>query len=258
MGIPLDVVSHEDTLRRIEEGLSQGNGGAVLTPNIDILRQCHRSEPLRAALESIELLVADGVPVVWASRLQGTPVPARITGTDMLWGAAELAARNEIQLFVAGGRPDVGPRAAQQLRHVHPTLRVASHPCFVRPGPMDGQVADLAEELKVSAPKLVLIALPFAAQVFVIMTMRPRLPSTWFIGIGSSCDFVNGDRPRAPEWLQRIGLEWAHRVAHEPHTARRYLIDGLPFAGQLAAHALTTRLRGAVGWPAPTHLEGAL
>ena len=254
MGVPLDAVSHESALQRIEDALAHGNGGAVLTPNVDILRQCRRSEPLRAALETVELLVADGVPVVWATRLQGTPVPARITGTDMLWGAAELAARNDLQLFVAGGRPDVGPRATQQLRDVYPALRAASHPCFVHPGRLDDQVADLARALIASAPPIVLVALPFAAQVFLIMTMRPRLPSTWFIGIGSSCDFINGDRPRAPEWLQRIGLEWAHRVAHEPRMARRYLINGVPFGARLAAHALTVRFRG----PAQAHPQGAL
>jgi N-acetylglucosaminyldiphosphoundecaprenol N-acetyl-beta-D-mannosaminyltransferase len=243
MGMPLDAVSFKRAIARIEAGLAAGRGGAVLTPNLDILRQFQRSTAVREAMERIELLVPDGVPLVWASRLQGTPVPARITGTDMLWGTTGLAARRQLTLFIAGGRPDQGPRAAERLRYLHPTLRVDAQPCFVRPGPLEQQISELARVLEETAPALVLVALPFAAQLGLIATMRPRLPGTWFIGIGSSCDFINGDRPRAPRWLQRAGLEWAHRVAHEPRMARRYLVDGLPFAAQLGAHVLRVRLR---------------
>lgn len=242
MGMPLDAVTFHQAMAEIEAGLVAGRGGAVLTPNLDILRQVRQSSAAREAMERIELLVPDGVPLVWASRLQGTPVPARITGTDMLWGATGLAARRQLKLFIAGGRPDQGPRAAQRLRHLHPSLRVDSQPCFVRPGPLEHQLGELARVLEHESPALVLVALPFDAQLGLIAAMRPRLPGTWFIGIGSSCDFVNGDRPRAPRWLQHVGLEWAHRVAHEPRMARRYLVDGLPFAAHLGAHVLRVRL----------------
>ncbi len=251
MGMPVDAVTREGAIHRIEEAVTHGVGGAVLTPNIDILRQCCHSKVLRDAVETADLLVADGMPVVWAARLQGTPVPARITGSDMLWGATEVAARNHLELFLAGGRADVGPRAIAGLRGPYPALRACSCPCFIHPGHLDGQLDELKQALLDEAPPLVLIALPFAAQVHLIMTMRPRLPSTWFIGIGSSCDFITGDRPRAPEWLQQIGLEWAHRVVHEPRMARRYLVHGLPFATQLAAHSLAVRARGAAPLPVP-------
>jgi N-acetylglucosaminyldiphosphoundecaprenol N-acetyl-beta-D-mannosaminyltransferase len=179
---------------------------------------------------------------VWASKAQGTPVPERVTGTDMLWGATALAARLRMKLFIAGGRQDQGPRAAEHLRDVHAGLQVESHPCFVRPSDLERQLRGLADVLEEAAPDVVLIALPFSAQVGLIAQGRPRLPGTWFIGIGSSCDFVNGDRPRAPRWLQSAGLEWAHRLAHEPRTARRYLVDDLPFAARLGVHVLGARL----------------
>jgi N-acetylglucosaminyldiphosphoundecaprenol N-acetyl-beta-D-mannosaminyltransferase len=242
MGMPLDAITYDRAIERIEADVLTGRGGAVLTPNLDILRQFRQSPRLQEAMEQIELLVADGVPLVWASNMQGTPVPARITGTDMLYGATELAARHELKLFIAGGKPDQGPRAAEGLHSLHPNLQVQAQPCFVRPGPLEPQITELAQALEDSAPAVVLIALPFGSQIGLIAAMRARLPKTWFIGIGSSCDFVNGDRPRAPRWLQQAGLEWAHRVAHEPQMARRYLVEGLPFAAELGAHVVRVRL----------------
>ena len=247
MGMPLDTVSHDQATARIEAGLRDGHGGAVLTPNLDVLRQYRRSQALQTTFESIELLVADGVPLVWASRLIGAPVPARITGTDMLWAATALAASHDATLFVAGGRPSDGGRAAERLREVHPGLRVLTHPCFVRPGTLGRQLDQLCAEIEAALPGIVLVALPFAVQVHLMVTLRPRLPGTWFIGIGSSLDFINGDRARAPVWLQRIGLEWAHRVVLEPRTARRYLVDGLPFAARLGGHVVRERWLGATG-----------
>jgi N-acetylglucosaminyldiphosphoundecaprenol N-acetyl-beta-D-mannosaminyltransferase len=243
MGMPLDAVTLDGAMERIETDLHAGRGGAVLTPNLDILRQFRQSSSIRNAMEGVELLVADGVPLVWASKVQGTPVPARITGTDMLWAVTAVAARQRLNLFIAGGRQDQGSRAAQRLRELHAGLQVGTHPCFVRPSDLERQLRALAQVLEDAAPSVVLIALPFTAQVGLIGLTRSRLPRTWFIGIGSSCDFVNGDRPRAPRWLQQAGLEWAHRVAHEPRMARRYLVDGLPFAAQLGVHVLRARFR---------------
>ena len=244
MGMPLDAVTYERAVDRVEAGLLAGQGGGVLTPNLDVLRQFQHSPELRNTLETIDLLVADGVPIVWASSIQGTPVPARITGTDMLWAATELAARHDLKLCIAGGRPDQGPRALRVFRERHPGLQAEAFPCFVRPGALEPQIAELSRDLCDFAPAIVLIALPFAAQAGLIAAMRPLLPRTWFVGIGCSCDFVNGDRPRAPLLLQRAGLEWAHRLVYEPRMARRYLVDGVPFAAKLGAHAVRTRLRG--------------
>jgi N-acetylglucosaminyldiphosphoundecaprenol N-acetyl-beta-D-mannosaminyltransferase len=255
MGMPLDAVTYERAVERVEAGLLAGNGGAVLTPNLDVLRQFQSSPQLRETLETIDLLVADGVPIVWASSIQGTPVPARITGTDMMWAVTELAARHDLKLCIAGGRPDQGPRAVQRFCELHPGLQAEAFPCFVTPGPLEPQIAELSQVLCEFAPAVTLIALPFAAQAGLIAAMRPLLPRTWFVGIGCSCDFVNGDRPRAPLWLQRAGLEWAHRLVYEPRMARRYLVDGVPFAARLGAHAVRTRLRGSPD-PVPAgHLD---
>jgi N-acetylglucosaminyldiphosphoundecaprenol N-acetyl-beta-D-mannosaminyltransferase len=241
--MPLDGLTLAQAVDRVLEGLAAGCGGAVLTPNLDILRQYRRSPTLQRVFETTELLVPDGMPLVWASRLQGTPLPQRVTGSDMLWGIAAAAAARRASIFLAGGHPGVAHRAADRIGRLYPGLRIVAHPCYVRPGPVADQVDDLASTLVATAPDVVYLGLPFASQVYLVTALRYRLPRTWFVGVGSSFDLVNGDRTRAPEWLQRLGLEWAHRLVHEPRVWRRYLIHGLPFAGHLGVHALGVRMR---------------
>jgi N-acetylglucosaminyldiphosphoundecaprenol N-acetyl-beta-D-mannosaminyltransferase len=242
MGMPLDGLTLPEAVGRVVDGLAEGRGGAVLTPNIDILRQYRRSSGLQRAFEHTELLVPDGVPLVWASRLQGTPVPERITGSDMLAAVTAAAASRDASVALVGGRPGVARRAADRLRLDHPGLRASAHPCYGEPGPLDPQIEDVVNEVVAEGPDLVYVGLPFTAQVHVIGVLRSRLPRAWFLGVGSCFDLVNGDRVRAPEWLQRLGLEWAHRVVHEPHVWRRYLLQGMPFAARLGAHALRNRV----------------
>jgi N-acetylglucosaminyldiphosphoundecaprenol N-acetyl-beta-D-mannosaminyltransferase len=134
-------------------------------------------------------------------------------------------------------------RAADRLAAANPGLRARAHPCYVEPGPLDHQLEDLAGVIVAARPDIVYIGLPFRSQVHLIAALRSRLPAAWFVGVGSSFELLNGDRVRAPQWLQRLGLEWAHRVLHEPHVWRRYLVQGLPFAVRLGVHALTARVR---------------
>jgi N-acetylglucosaminyldiphosphoundecaprenol N-acetyl-beta-D-mannosaminyltransferase len=243
MGMPLDGLTLTKAVERVFKGLETGRGGAVFTPNLEILRQYRRSPNLHRVFDATELLVPDGTPLVWASRLQGTPVPQRVTGSDMLAGVTSAAAARGASVFFAGGHPGVAQRAADRLADLNPDLRAAAHPCFIDPGlPLAPQVEDLADAIVADAPDIVYVGLPFAGQVHLVTALRPRLPRTWFVGVGSCFDLVNGDRPRAPEWLQRIGLEWAHRIVHEPRVWRRYLISGLPFAAHLSIHALTVRM----------------
>jgi N-acetylglucosaminyldiphosphoundecaprenol N-acetyl-beta-D-mannosaminyltransferase len=243
MGMPLDGLTLEQAVERVFAGLRNGRGGAVFTPNIDILRRHCQSPSLQRVFEKTELLVPDGMPLVWACRLQRRPVPRRITGTDMVWALSEAAAERGAAVFLAGGHPGVARRAAERLAYAYPALRVSAHPCYIRPGALDDQLEDLVETLVAAAPDLVFLGLPFQPQADAIETLRLQMPQTWFVGVGSTFDLITGDRPRAPEWLQRLGLEWAHRVVHEPRVWRRYLLQGLPFAVRLGLHVLKERMR---------------
>ncbi|MER7519452.1 WecB/TagA/CpsF family glycosyltransferase [Streptomyces sp. NPDC126499] len=244
MGMPIDAVTLDEAVARVFDGLASGRGGTVLTPNVDILRQYRRSPELRRRFEHTELVVTDGMPLVVALRLQRTPVPGQITGTDLLCALAAQAAARGRTILLAGGRPGEARRAADRLTELNPGLRAATHSCYVRPETLAAELAALERAVIAEAPDIVFIGLPFASQTAAMSALRPALPRTWFVGVGSSFDFVNGDRTRPPLLVRRLCLEWAWRLMRQPWLWRRYLVQGMPTTVQLAASALRRRRRG--------------
>jgi N-acetylglucosaminyldiphosphoundecaprenol N-acetyl-beta-D-mannosaminyltransferase len=244
MGMQIDHLTEQEVVSAIGEALDRGEGGWVITPNLHHLRSYSRQSGLQAYFEQADLVVADGMPLVWASRLQGTPLPARVAGSDLIWSVSEEAGRQGRSVFVVGGERMTGWMAVRKLHERCPGLRIAgmvypphgfdSDPCAL------DQIAALLEEAQ---PDLVYVGLGFPKQERVIAALRERLPRIWFLGIGMSIEFLGGRVRRAPRWMQRSGLEWMHRLAHEPRRLwRRYLVEGLPFGARLLAHGALARL----------------
>lgn len=255
MGLPIDSVTAAQAIAAIGRALKSGRGGWVITPNLDQLRQFHRDPSLRPMFETADLVVADGTPLIWASRLQGTPLPERVPGSDLISSLSSAAAGWASSIFLLGGNPGAAEGAAQTLRERHRGLRIAGTlsppPGFER---SSEEMDRVRETLRRARPDIVFVGLGFPKQEKLIHQLRADNPASWFLGIGISLSFVAGEVGRAPAWTHRIGLEWVHRLAQEPRRLfRRYLIDGLPFAARLFRHVLGARIRphSASGWPPP-------
>jgi len=251
MEMPIDPLTVGDAVQRVFKGVARGTGGTVLTLNIDILRQYRSSPVLRSVFEHTSVLVADGMPLVVASRLQGTPLPSRVTGTDLLWAITSEAALPGVSIYMAGGRPGDAQRAAEELRRHFPELDVTTRPCLVRPESEAQEVAALSRTLVASAPDVVFLGLPFHAEVAVITALREKLPSTWFVGVGSTFELVSGERTRPPAFLRRLCLEWAWRLTRQPELWHRYLIEDMPIVARLGVDALRVRLHHHRDYSAP-------
>lgn len=243
MNMPINAITRTEAVELVCDSIAVGRGGTVLTPNIDILRQYLASEQLRATFAHTDLLVADGMPLVVALRLQRTPVPEQLTGTDLLWAICGGAADRGLAVLLAGGLPGDAARAADRLCHDLTNLKVQTHPCYVTPDTEAAELAELERVVVEANPDVVFIGLPFLTQVAVMAQLRRALPATWFVGVGSSFELVNGDRSRPPRWLQRLCLEWAWRLTRQPQMWRRYLIEGMPIAVRLVVSALRVRWR---------------
>lgn len=241
MDMPLDAVTLSEAVDHVVAGVAQGRGGTVLTPNVDILRQYRSSPDLQSVFERTDLLVADGMPLVVALRLQRTPVPHQITGTDLLRAVSARAAALGYSVMLAGGHPGEAERAADALRQCNPNLRAQTYPCFVRPDTEADELAMLSRNIVAAQPDIVFIGLPFQSQVSAMTLLREQLPASWLVGVGSSFELVNGDRNRPPLWVQRLCLEWAYRLTRQPQLWRRYLVDGMPIAARVGVAALRVR-----------------
>jgi N-acetylglucosaminyldiphosphoundecaprenol N-acetyl-beta-D-mannosaminyltransferase len=251
----LDGFTQESLVSYLLRTSGKGIGGYVVTPNLEHLHGMAHDSVLMSRALAADLRVADGMPLVWASRLQGTPLPGRVAGSDLVDSLASALAEGKRTLFLLGGDPGVAERAAGILRRRYPGLSiVGTHsPPFGYETDPDA-LAKIRATLLGASPDFVYIALPFAKASSLAIGLRESLPRTWFLGVGISLSFICGDVARAPEWLQVLGLEWAHRLIQEPRRlAKRYLVDGIPFAGVLFLSAVSCRFRtklfNRVLWP---------
>jgi N-acetylglucosaminyldiphosphoundecaprenol N-acetyl-beta-D-mannosaminyltransferase len=247
LGVPLHNVTAEEVLERMSSSLARHRGGWILTPNLTILQRLVASAEYRALCAAATLRLPDGMPLVWASRLRGTPLRERVAGSDMIWRVSQVAARNGWSLYFLGGNPGAAEAAARTLMRHYPGFRIAGTECPPMGFERDLQyMAELRERLRAAAPDVCFVALSGEKQDRVIRELMEQSPQTWFMGIGISFSFVSGEIRRAPVWLQRLGMEWLHRLCQEPRRlGRRYLVDGIPFAMRLLLAATWEGMRGA-------------
>ncbi len=245
MGLGLAALSEAQAVARVLAALDARHGGWICPVNLDVLRQVVDSRELRELVASADLPVADGMPLLWASRLQRTPLPERIAGSSLVVSlSAALAGRGRSVFLLGGGNEGTSAAAAERLRQASPGLRVAGTCCppfgFERSPQEKRRVTD---EVVAAAPDVVFVGLGFPKQDRLIAELRGELPSAWFVSCGGTFSFLAGEVRRAPPLLQKLGLEWVHRLAQEPtRLARRYLVEGLPFAARLAAFSGRRRL----------------
>lgn len=234
-----------EALDVIAQAIGRGRGGWVITPNLDILRQAERDAWLRDTVNRADLVLADGMPLIWASRLQGTPLPERVAGSTLVVELAKRCAAEGWRLFLLGGAPGAAEAAAAVMVQRDPGLTIAGIHC----PPMGfenspEQMQTIRDRLADARPDVVYVGLGCPKQERLIEAVRDVCPDAWWLGIGISLSFIAGDVARAPRWMQRIGLEWTHRLLQEPgRLARRYLVDGIPFATKLLLGALCARQR---------------
>ncbi|SDH20718.1 N-acetylglucosaminyldiphosphoundecaprenol N-acetyl-beta-D-mannosaminyltransferase [Sinosporangium album] len=244
-GVWVDALTEGEVVERVAAAARAGRGGHIVTPNVDICRAAARDAAVRALVARADIAVADGMPLVWASRLLGSALPERVTGADLIWSLSAMAAAEALPVYLLGGPPGVVEHAAEVLSARSPGLVVAgvSAPPYGFESSAEG-VAEVREALVAAAPRLVFVGLGFPKQDRLIAELRECMPGVWFVGCGAAIAFTAGAVRRAPEWMRDAGLEWLFRLISEPgRLARRYLVDDLPFALRLLAMCLLSRVR---------------
>jgi N-acetylglucosaminyldiphosphoundecaprenol N-acetyl-beta-D-mannosaminyltransferase len=249
-GVRLHAVRETECIAHLLAELTAGRGGVVVTPNLDHLRRCVRDLHFGALVAEADLVVADGMPLVWASKLQGTPLPERVAGSNLISTLSAAAADADRSIFLLGGAQGTAQGAAEVLVKRHPHIRIVGTHC-----PQLGfekkprQMAEIAQMLAAAQPDIVFVALGSPKQEQLIAKLRPSLPGAWWLGVGVSFSFLTGHVHRAPAWMQRLGIEWAHRLGQEPRRLfKRYIVHGIPFAasllGRSAYRGVSRRLGG--------------
>jgi N-acetylglucosaminyldiphosphoundecaprenol N-acetyl-beta-D-mannosaminyltransferase len=244
-GVYFNLLTEDEVIQHIISEARAGNGGWVVTPNIDICRQVRRDSSLLDLLESASLTVPDGMPLIWASKMMGTPLTARVTGSSLIFTLTKAAAMYGLSVYLLGGEPGVPDAAGENLARRNPGLRfVGADSPVLGFHKSAAEVSAVCGRVRAAAPDIVFVGLGFPKQERLIVKLTEELPDTWFVGCGAAIKFAAGTADRAPNWMQQVGMEWVHRLMKEPKRLfRRYLVDDLPFALTLLTTAAVQRAR---------------
>jgi N-acetylglucosaminyldiphosphoundecaprenol N-acetyl-beta-D-mannosaminyltransferase len=224
--VPIDRLTFAEALDAIDRLVASGEGGSVFTPNVDHVVQAERNPAFRGAYEGAALSLVDGMPLLWASRLLGMPLPEKISGSDLLAPLAERAGRSRWRVHLLGAPGVVGP-AAEVLARKYGVHVVGADAPLVQAGDDGGDEARAAAaRVRSTRPHLVLVGFGAPKQELWIHRHREELGGAVAVGVGAALAFLAGLTPRGPAWMSRWGLEWLHRLAHDPRRLwRRYLVD---------------------------------
>ena len=173
-----------------------------------------------AILHAADLCVPDGVGLLWAAKWKGRPLRERVAGSDLVPLLVAEAAARQWKVFFLGAAPGVADRAAAILKAQYPSLIVAG--CWAGSPHLHDDEAAIAQ-IRESEPHIVLVAYGAPAQDKWIARNRDRLNGAVWLGVGGAFDFITGEAVRAPKWIQRLGLEWLHRLIKQPWRWRRML-----------------------------------
>ena len=216
--------------------LAAGTGFALATINLDHLVKLTRSEPFRRAYAAQDMVVADGHPVVWLSRLAGKRV-ALVPGSDLVIPLARIAAGLGVPVAFIGSTSETLATAARRLQDEAPGLQVVAMIAPPFGFDPDGPDADrVVEEIAASGAGLCFLALGAPKQEILAARARARLPTVGFASVGAGLDFLSGRQGRAPVWMRRMALEWVWRMWSDPRRLiPRYAACAAILPGQVAA-----------------------
>ncbi len=226
-GIKVHNLSEDEAVEKIASLITQDGSHYMAVVNAAKIVGATRDEQLRRILMEADIVTADGMSVVWASRLLGPPLKQRVTGIDLFERLVHSAAERNWSVYFFGARDEAVTKVVEVFKARFPNLRVAGF----RNGYFAPQEnSAIVEEIKQSKADLLFVAMGSPAQEKWIAANFKQTGVHFALGVGGSFDHIAGLVRRAPRWMQQAGLEWLHRLLLEPHRLwRRYLVGNTRF-----------------------------
>jgi N-acetylglucosaminyldiphosphoundecaprenol N-acetyl-beta-D-mannosaminyltransferase len=220
LGVPVDMVDRTQAMEIFEESFPQPGVTMVVTPNSEIVQNASKDEELKALIGEADLIIPDGIGLVYASKIIGCPLSERVTGIDFLESIIVYLEKNGKSIYFFGSKPGVAEAAAEKIKEKYPALKVAGthHGYFDKSE--EGAIVDAINE---SNADFLCVALGAPKQERFIHDHRAELNVGGAIGVGGSLDVWAGTLKRAPEFYRKHGLEWLYRFIQQPSRYKRML-----------------------------------
>ncbi len=220
LGVHIDCLTQGQALDTLSGFLDTPTTDIVFTPNSEIIYAAYKDAQFRDRLNSASLNTADGIGVVYASKILGKPLAERVAGFDLMCAFMGVCAKKGARVFLFGSKEGVGKEAADELVRRYPDLNI----CGIRNGYFTAaDTEDIIAQMNAAKPDVILVCLGAPKQENWIFDNAPRLNAKIMMGCGGSLDVLAGKVERAPESWQKLGLEWAYRLKKEPKRIGRMM-----------------------------------
>ena len=234
-GVEIDVLGMSGAIQRIGDWLELNDGQCryVVTPNVDHIVMLQKHEAFRAAYEDAALVLADGFPLIVAARWLGKRLPERVAGSELVPALFDELQQREkpTSVYLLGAMPGVAVKAARRIDRDWPHLRIAgtySPPFGFEKD--EEECESILQRIEEADPDLLIFGVGAPKQELWTHRFRDRIRAKALFCVGATIDFLAGEKPQAPIWMRRSGLEWIHRCASEPRRlAKRYATGAVVF-----------------------------
>ncbi len=234
-GVDIDAIRMPQAVSRLMDWIHTDETPShhyVVTPNVDHTVMLQEDQSFRAAYDEADLILADGMPVVLASRLLRKPLPERVTGADLVPALFEAATEERpVTAYLLGAMPGVAETAAEKIEQKWASVRIVGtySPPFGFEND-DEENAAILERIREAKPDVLVVGLGAPKQELWVHKHREQITAKISLCVGATIDFLAGNTPRAPRWMQRVGMEWMFRVLSEPRRLfKRYARDAWLF-----------------------------
>lgn len=228
LGVFYDSLLRQEVIDRIEDFIHQGGKHMICTPNADHIVRVQTDVEFREIIQRSDLVVSDGMAVVYASHLLGTPLKGNVGGRLLLPALAKLSAENGYRLFLLGGSSEeIARLAVEHLQRDYPGVNIVG--TYTPPFMNDFSIIEndrMITAVNLTKPDVLFVCLGTPKQEKWIAHNLSNLQVHVAIGIGAAMDMIAGKVRQPPRWVSDIGFEWLYRLIQEPRRlAKRYLVD---------------------------------
>lgn len=245
-GVPFASVTIQGCLDFIDRWVKAHRRQAVpsgytVTANLHYVMLHHEHPRIPDVTRSASMVIADGMPIVWRSKLGPKKLPERVAGADLIYDIAKLAAQNGYRLFMFGAAEGVAQQAAERLTQMYPGLQIAG--CYTPPfrALSDEEEAAMVQQIRQTNPDIVLVALGQPKGELWVLDHYKSIGAAMMIQVGASFDFIIGKVHRAPKFFQKTGLEWLYRALSEPKRLMPRYAQNFRFLARMIWHEIFAR-----------------
>ncbi len=229
LGIGVDNLTSEEVVKNIKIFLKENKPKIIYTPNTEMIMMAQKDKELIKIINSADLVIPDGIGLIYASKIKKNPLKERVTGFDTSLKMLEVANEEKLKVFLLGGKEGVAKAAAEKIKERYPHLYISGYNNGYFKGahtgfPGNDEELEVIRKINDSEPDILFVGLGIPKQEKWINLYKDKLKCKVIIGNGGTMDIIAGNLKRAPEVFQRLGLEWFYRLIKEPSRIKRQIV----------------------------------